>query len=139
MKGPPSPRGGTKKNGKKILVVEDDPIGGLMLFDYFEANGYEPLLAKTGPNGVAAFEKTRPDLVLLDVALPQQNGFEVCFAIRRLPRGPETPVLFMSAVYTDVEHAERYVREDLKAQGYFVKPFAMGDLLVRVRALLGEA
>jgi DNA-binding response OmpR family regulator len=124
---------------KKILVVEDDPIGGLVLFDYLEAHGYKPFLAKTGPNGVAAFAKSQPDLVLLDVALPKQNGFEVCFAIRRLPRGEETPVLFMSAVYTDVAHAERYVRDDLKAQGYFVKPFALDDLLARVRELLGDA
>ncbi len=128
-----------RSNAKKILVVEDDPIGGLVLFDYLEAHGYRPLLAKTGPNGVAAFAKIQPDLVLLDVALPKQNGFEVCFAIRRLPRGKETPVLFMSAVYTDVAHADRYVREDLNAQGYLVKPFAMSDLLARVRALLGEA
>jgi DNA-binding response OmpR family regulator len=124
---------------KKILVVEDDPIGGLVLFDYLEAHGYKPLLAKTGPSGVAAFATNQPDLVLLDVALPKQNGFEVCFAIRRLPRGKDTPVLFMSAVYTDVAHAQRYVREDLKAQGYLVKPFAMDDLLSRVRELLGQA
>jgi DNA-binding response OmpR family regulator len=124
---------------KKILVVEDDPVGGLVLFDYLEAHGYKPLLAKTGPSGVAAFASNQPDLVLLDVALPKQNGFEVCFAIRRLPRGKDTPVLFMSAVYTDVAHAQRYVREDLNAQGYLVKPFAMDDLLARVRELLGEA
>jgi DNA-binding response OmpR family regulator len=139
MQAPSSPRVGAKKTGKKILVVEDDAIGGLVLFDYLAAHGYQPLLAKTGPSGVAAFEKTRPDLVLLDVALPHKNGFEVCFAIRRLPGGTKTPVLLMSAVYTDVEHAERYVREDLGAQGYLVKPFAMGDLLERVRALIGKA
>lgn len=120
---------------RTILIVEDDPVSGLVLFDYLMANGYRPLLARSGPQGVEAFAEQKPDLVVLDVRLPKMNGFEVCFAIRRVDTR-HTPVLFMSAVYTDVAHAESYAREGLAAQGYLVKPFELGELLTRIRALL---
>jgi DNA-binding response OmpR family regulator len=88
---------------------------------------------------VAAFEQDRPDMVLVDVLLPRKNGFEVCFDIKRTDRGRGTPVLLMSAVYRDVEHAERYSRAELGAAGFLLKPFELGDLLARVRTLIGEA
>ena len=124
---------------KTILVVEDDPVNGLVLMDYLEAHGYRVLLSKTGPDGVAAFAKDAPDMVLLDVLLPRKNGFEVCFDIKRTERGRTTPVLLMSAVYKDIEHARGYVRNELGAQGFLVKPFELGHLLTQVRSLIGEA
>lgn len=127
------------QHGKTILVVEDDPVNGLVLLDYLEAHGYHVLLSRTGPDGVAAFKKDRPDLVLVDVLLPRKNGFEVCFDIRRSDRGRTTPVLLMSAVYKDVDHAEGYARKDLGASGFLVKPFELAELLARVHALIGPA
>lgn len=124
---------------KTILVVEDDPVNGLVLLDFLEAHGYRVLLSKTGPDGVAAFAQDRPDMVLVDVLLPRKNGFEVCFDIKRSERGRETPVLLMSAIYKDVEHAEQHARSNLGAEGFLVKPFELGDLLARVRSLIGEA
>lgn len=124
---------------KTILVVEDDPVNGLVLMDYLEAHGYRVLLSKTGPDGVAAFVKDEPDMVICDVLLPRKNGFEVCFDIKRTERGRTTPVLLMSAVYKDVAHAEGYVRNELGAQGFLVKPFELGHLLTQVRTLIGEA
>jgi DNA-binding response OmpR family regulator len=124
---------------KTILVVEDDPVNGLVLLDYLEAHGYRVLLSKTGPDGVAAFEQDRPDMVLVDVLLPRKNGFEVCFDIKRSERGRNTPVLMMSAIYKDVEHAEQHSCANLGAAGFLVKPFELGDLLARVRTLIGEA
>jgi DNA-binding response OmpR family regulator len=121
----------------KILVVEDDPINGLVLLDFLTAHGYKTSLARTGPDGVAAFEKDQPDMMIVDVLLPMKNGFEVCFAVKRSPRGRDVPVLLMSAVYKDVEHAESYAKEGLAAQGFIVKPFELTDLLERVHALVG--
>jgi DNA-binding response OmpR family regulator len=121
---------------KTILVVEDDPVNGLVLLDFLEAHGYRVLLSRTGPDGVLAFEKDRPDLVLVDVLLPRKNGFEVCFEIKRTERGRATPVLLMSAIYKNVPHAEQYARDDLRAAGFLVKPFELNDLLGRVRSLL---
>jgi DNA-binding response OmpR family regulator len=122
---------------KTILVVEDDPVNGLVLLDYLEAHGYRVLLSKNGPDGVTAFSKDKPDLVLVDVLLPRKNGFEVCFDIKRTEKGRTTPVLLMSAIYKDVAHAEGYAKTDLGAQGFLVKPFELADLLARVQALIG--
>lgn len=124
---------------KTILVVEDDPVNGLVLLDFLEAHGYRVLLSKTGPDGVAAFAQDHPDMVLVDVLLPRKNGFEVCFDIKRTERGRDTPVLLMSAIYKDVAHAEQHARANVGAAGFLVKPFELGDLLARVRTLIGEA
>src|ERR1700722_2065846 len=124
---------------KTILVVEDDPVNGLVLLDFLEAHGYRVLLSKTGPDGVAAFQKDRPDMVLVDVLLPKKNGFEGCFDIKSSENGAPTPLLLMSAVYKDLVHAEGYALNDLGAQGFLVKPFELTDLLARVRLLLGDA
>ena len=124
---------------KTILVVEDDPVNGLVLLDFLEAHGYRVLLSRTGPDGVAAFQKDKPDMVLVDVLLPRKNGFEVCFDIKRSEHGRNTPVLLMSAIYKDVEHAEQHSRSNLGAAGFLLKPFELGDLLARVRILIGEA
>ncbi|HEX8793890.1 MAG TPA: response regulator [Polyangiaceae bacterium] len=124
---------------KTILVVEDDPVNGLVLLDFLEAHGYRVLLSKTGPDGVAAFEQDHPDMVLVDVLLPRKNGFEVCFDIKRSQHGRETPVLLMSAIFKDVAHAEEHARSNVGAAGFLVKPFELGDLLARVRTLIGEA
>jgi len=123
---------------KTILVVEDDPVNALVLGDYLHAHGYRVVIARNGPDGVLAFQKRAPNLVLVDVLLPFKNGFEVCFDIKRSEHGRETPVLLMSAVYKDSIHADTYARDQLGAQGFIEKPFELIDLLARVRALLGE-
>jgi len=124
---------------KKILVVEDDPVNGFIMLDFLQAQGYATSLARTGVDGVAAFEQDRPDLMIVDVLLPLKNGFEVCFQVKRTPEGATMPVLMMSAIYKDLDHAEEYTKNGLAAQGFLVKPFDMWDLLDRVRALVGEA
>ena len=124
---------------KTILVVEDDPVNGLVLLDFLEAHGYQVRLSRNGPDGVAAFSKDQPDMVLVDVLLPRKNGFEVCFDIKRTERGRNTPILLMSAIYKDVAHAEGYARNELGAQGFLVKPFELSHLLTQVRSLIGEA
>ena len=124
---------------KKILVVEDDPVIGRVLGDFLDVHGYETHVARTGIEGVASFETDEPDMMLIDVMLPRKNGFEVCFDIKRTERGRRTPVLLMSAVYTDADHATRYACDDLKAQGYLIKPFDLEVLLEKVRFFIGEA
>jgi DNA-binding response OmpR family regulator len=87
----------------------------------------------------AAFDKDRPDMVLVDVLLPRKNGFEVCFDIKRTERGRTVPVVLMSAIYKDLVHAHEYAKTDLGAAGFLVKPFELSDLLSRVHALIGPA
>jgi CheY-like chemotaxis protein len=124
-----------RRPGKRILVVEDDPIAQKVMVDFLTARGYRVTLAKTGPEGIEKALLLRPALVLCDVALPQKNGFEVCFEIKHAPETRDVPVIFMSAVCRD-EHSKQ-VATDLRAQGYFVKPFALVDMLERIHELLG--
>ncbi len=120
---------------KKILIVEDDPIGRKVLTDYLTAHGYDVSTASTGTEGVAMAAAQSPDLVVCDVLLPRKSGFEVCFEIKRAPATREVPILLMSAVCKD-SHSEFYAAVDLHAEGYFVKPFMMSALLARIRTLL---
>ena len=123
---------------KSILIVEDDPLNAKLLTNLLEANGYRTRLATTGTEGVSAFGEETPDLMLIDIQLPRKNGFEVCFEVKRSPEGRAMPVLLMSAVYTDQEHAQRY-SEELSADGYLMKPFDMNELMSRVHELIGRS
>lgn len=123
---------------KSILIVEDDPLNAKLLTNLLEAHGYRTRLATTGAEGVSAFGEETPDLMLIDIQLPRKNGFEVCFEVKRSPQGRSMPVLLMSAVYTDEEHATRY-SEELSADGYLMKPFDMNVLMERVHELIGRS
>ncbi len=121
---------------KRVLVVEDDPLNVQVMTHFLRAHGYDTVVARNGVEGLEAFNTLDPDLVVADIQLPRKNGFEVCFDIKRTARGKRTPVLLMSAVYTDTDHAERYSAE-LAAEAFLVKPFEMNTFLKRVRNLIG--
>jgi DNA-binding response OmpR family regulator len=121
---------------ERILVVEDDLTSARMVRDYLEAHGYAITLAATGTDGLACFEREPPDLMIVDVALPKKSGFELCRDVKQTAHGRQMPVLLMSAVYRDGDHAAEVVDEALRAQDYPVKPFDLKELLARVRALL---
>jgi DNA-binding response OmpR family regulator len=123
---------------KKILVVEDDPVNSMILVDFLAANGYETVAASSGPEGIERFERDEPDLMLVDIQLPRQNGFEVCREIKSRPKGKTTPILLMSAVYNDRDQTNRTVQLGTIADGYLSKPFDLVHLLAQVRELLGE-
>ena len=121
---------------KKILVVEDDPVNQMILTDFLAANGYETVTAASGPEGIERFVREAPDLCLVDVQLPRKNGFEL---VREIKSRAGTPVLLMSAVYTEPDQSSRTVQVGALADGYLTKPFDLVDLLSQVRQLLGEA
>lgn len=122
---------------KKILVVEDDPVNQMILMDFLAANGYQTIAAATGPEGIEEFDRNAPDLCLVDVQLPRKNGFELVREMKS--RGTATPILLMSAVYTDQDASTRTVQLGTLADGYLTKPFDLVQLLAQVRQLLGEA
>ena len=122
---------------KKILVVEDDPVNQMILMDFLAANGYQTIAASSGPEGIEQYDKTAPDLCLVDVQLPRKNGFELVREMKS--RGTSTPILLMSAVYTDQDASTRTVQLGTLADGYLTKPFDLVQLLAQVRQLLGEA
>ena len=121
---------------KKILVVEDDPVNQMILMDFLAANGYLTVAASSGPEGIEQYDKQSPDLCLVDVQLPRKNGFEL---MREIKSRGTTPILLMSAVYTDQDASTRTVQLGTLADGYLTKPFDLVQLLAQVRQLLGEA
>ena len=114
-----------------ILVVDDDPPIRRMLDRTLAAEGYRIETAGDGGEALAAVERSTPDLVVLDVAMPGLDGLAVCRRIRG--KGLATPVLLLTA---RDEVGERVAGLDAGADDYHVKPFATEELLARVRALL---
>lgn len=123
---------------KKILVVEDDPVNQMILSDFLAANGYQTVAASSGPEGVEQFEREAPDLMLVDVQLPRMNGFELLREIKGRPDYKNTPIVLMSAVYTDHDQSQRTIQIGSLADGYLSKPFDLVELLNQVKQLLRE-
>ena len=115
---------------EKILIADDDKNICELLRLYLAKEGYETVIANDGEAAVAAFEKEKPNMVLLDVMMPREDGFAVCRRIRSLT---EVPILFLSA-RTD----EAAVLEGLGigADDFLSKPFRVAELRARVAAHL---
>jgi two-component system alkaline phosphatase synthesis response regulator PhoP len=118
----------------RILLVEDEPSLVITLTDRLAAEGYRVESAGDGVTAVERLLADRFDLVLLDVALPGKNGFDVCREVRR--HGSSVPVLMLTA---RGELTDRVVGLKLGADDYLVKPFEMLELLARIEALLRRA
>jgi DNA-binding response OmpR family regulator len=118
----------------KVLIVEDDAdLNRLMELD-LKRHGYEVYTARDGREGLRLFHETRPNLVLLDVALPGMNGLVVCQRIRELSN---VPIVIMTAhAVTEAEMAEGL---DLGADEYLLKPLRKLEFHARLKALLRRA
>jgi DNA-binding response OmpR family regulator len=115
----------------RILIAEDNPRLGPAVKRGLEASRYSVDLAANGTDALAAALDVPYDLIILDVLLPEVNGFEVCRRLRAA--GRQTPVIMLTAL-GEVDHRVRGL--DLGADDYLVKPFAFRELEARVRALL---
>ncbi|MCU6500349.1 heavy metal response regulator transcription factor [Rugamonas sp. A1-17] len=114
----------------KILVVEDEPKAGDYLVKGLRESGYVADLARNGVDGLALALEHDYDLIVLDVMLPQLDGWAV---LARLRERKQTPVLFLTA-RDDV--ADRVKGLELGADDYLVKPFAFAELLARIKTLM---
>ncbi|PAX06635.1 response regulator transcription factor [Sphingomonas lenta] len=115
---------------RTILVVDDDPhIRQLLLFALDKA-GLDTAEAEDGEAALAAVERVRPDLVVLDINMPRMDGLEVC---RRLRAGGDLPVLFLSSRDDEID---RVLGIELGADDYVVKPFSPREVVARVQAVL---
>ncbi|MFD0022305.1 response regulator transcription factor [Streptomyces sp. NPDC058382] len=114
-----------------VLVVEDDPSIRTLLTSALHAAGYSVASAGTGQDALSATDRGGPDLIVLDVMLPDTDGFTVTRELRA--RGVYTPVLFLTA-RTDVE--DRIIGLSSGGDDYVTKPFHVQEVLLRVRAIL---
>jgi two-component system copper resistance phosphate regulon response regulator CusR len=117
-------------DGMKILVVEDEPKAGDYLVKGLRESGYAADLARNGVDGLALALEHDYDLIVLDVMLPQMDGWAV---LGKLRERKHTPVLFLTA-RDDV--ADRVKGLELGADDYLVKPFAFAELLARIKSLM---
>ena len=87
-----------QRKAPPALVVEDDPVMRLLARVALEGSGWNVEEAESGRDALAAFQRLRPDVVLLDVMMPEMDGFTVCAALRKLSEGEHTPVLIMTGL-----------------------------------------
>lgn len=118
---------------KKIALIEDDPD----LFDLLQHNlrkqSYEFTGQQTGEAALEFLRRERPDLLLLDVLLPGQDGIEICKQVKADDEIRSMPVMFLSALDSETD---RVLGLEMGAEDYVVKPFSMRELLARVKARL---
>lgn len=117
-------------NSYKILMIEDEENICNFMKMTFETNGYQILFANTGKNGMTMFSSHHPNLLILDLGLPDVDGVEI---IKEIRQKSEVPIIVLSARTDEKDKVEAL---DLGANDYVTKPFGTSELLARVRATL---
>ena len=115
----------------KILLCEDDANLGMVLKNYLELNDYDVILERDGRLGLAAFQREKFDICLLDVMMPNMDGFTVAEEIRDI--NPDMPLFFLSAKTMKEDIIQGY---KLGADDYITKPFDSEVLLLKIKAIL---
>jgi len=116
----------------RVLVVEDERDVAELIRYHLTREGYEVVVVPTGADGLKQARELRPDLVLLDIMVPQLNGWEVC---RRLKQDAETRHVPIIMVTGRVEEGDKVLGFELGADDYVTKPFSPRELLARIRAV----
>jgi two-component system phosphate regulon response regulator PhoB len=129
-----SPAMGSETSPKeRVLVVEDEPDISRSLEYAFRASGYEVQVADRGELALAALEVFHPDLVLLDLMLPDMSGIDICRRLRKSPSPKQPAVIILSA---RAQELDRVVGFEIGADDYVTKPFSVRELMLRVEARL---
>lgn len=118
------------KHGSLLLLVEDDPQFRLLLSTTLESAAYQVMAFDTGRDGLSAARSEKPNLLILDLGLPDMDGQEV---ICRLRKGTEVPIIVLSARNRESDITQAL---DNGADDYLTKPFSTAELLSRIKALL---
>jgi DNA-binding response OmpR family regulator len=114
----------------RVLVAEDDPRTRAGLVEVLSQEGYQVLQAENGRVALRRFEQEQPHLVVLDIMMPEVNGYDVCRTIRKLDA--RIPVIFLSA---RSEEIDKVLGLELGADDFIVKPFGVKELVARIRAV----
>lgn len=117
---------------KKIVIVEDEEDIAQLVKLYLDKEGYRTAIAKTGVEGLKLVKTERPDMVILDLMLPEMDGLEVCKKLRNAPETAMLPVLMLTS---KVEESDTIIGLELGADDYVTKPFSPKALAARVKAL----
>ena len=120
----------------RILIVEDDHDIALLVARYLDKAGFIADIVSSGPDALAAITARPPEVLILDLMLPQVDGLEICRRVRANPAAAATPIIMLTA---RSEESDRIVGLELGADDYLAKPFSPNELVARVRALLRRA
>lgn len=121
-------------NTKKVLVVDDEPDTLELVKLVLESGGFETLLATSGMEALALIDRIRPDLVLLDIMMPDMDGWDVFRKIKE--KNPEIPIAILTAKAQNIDRLLGL--HVLKADDYITKPFGKNELINKVRKLIGS-
>jgi DNA-binding response OmpR family regulator len=122
--------------GKRVLVVDDEPNIVMSLEFLMRRAGFEVQVARNGREAIAALEGPPPDLMLLDVMMPEFDGYEVCERVRARAEWGATKIIMLTARGRDAER-ERGLK--VGADAYVTKPFSTRDLVEQAKRMLGVA
>ncbi len=114
----------------KVLLVDDEPTILETVENKLRREGFSVFTASTAEDGMRLFKRTKPDILILDVMLPQRSGFDLCKAVRR---DSKVPIIFLTA---RADEGDRMTGFEIGADDYVVKPFNLGELAARVKAIL---
>src|SRR3954453_12952163 len=117
----------------RILVVEDEPANIQTLSTLLKERGYNVNIATNGRQGLEVLERIRPDLILLDIMMPEMDGFETCRRIKASTAWREIPIIFLTAKTETTDIVRGF---ELGAVDYVAKPFSAHELLARVKTHL---
>ena len=118
---------------KKILLVDDEPQVLAICHDYLKVSGYDVIVATDGLQGLAAARREKPDLIVLDLILPEMDGLDVCRAIRRKSI---VPIIMLTG---RADETDKVIGLEIGADDYMTKPFSPRELVARVHVVLRRA
>lgn len=119
------------KLNPKILIVDDEPINVLIAQKILQKKDYDVITAASGAEALEKIKETPPDLILLDIMMPEMNGFEVCNQLQKNQKTKDIPVIFLTAVAEKESIVKGF---EVGGVDYLTKPFNNLELLARVKA-----
>jgi signal transduction histidine kinase len=120
-------------HGARILVVDDEPVARRSVRAMLERGFYKVETAENGHEAIEAFASWHPDLILLDIQMPDMDGLEVCRRIREMPSGSLLPIIFLTGDERPDIHSLAF---QVKGDDFLRKPVLQGELIVRIRSLM---
>ncbi len=123
----------TEDTQNTILIVDDSPDVLNLLFDYLKRAGFKILVAKDGESAIERISHTKPDIILLDIMMPNIDGFETCRLLKENEETKDIPVIFLTALSDTVDRVKGF---ELGAVDYITKPIRYAELLARINTHL---
>ncbi len=115
---------------KQILIVEDEPDCAELLSYHLQKDNYQTVIARNGKEAIDAVQRQAPDAILLDIMMPELNGWEVCRILRESTKGKSLPIIMLTALSEDEERVKGL---SLGADDYLSKPYSVKELLLKLK------